>query len=96
MVNEVCFGPAAFFNQGFNEFDITIRIMTQPSSFSFIGSDSQLVTLNPGGFVITQSKTPIVFITSISCDCTETSDFQATGTISAGQQLTFTITNKLG
>ena len=52
--------------------------------------------MDPSGFVITQSKTPIVFITSISDDCTETSDFQATGTISAGQQLTFTITNKLG
>jgi hypothetical protein len=54
------------------------------------GSDSQLVTFGHGGFIITQSKTPNAFTTSFSGDCMYASDLHATGTISAGQQLTCT------
>ena len=70
----------------------------QPSSFTFISrSNSQLVTLGPGSFEITESTQLLLVTSSFDGDCagsqTSTNQAQATGTISAGQHLTCTIAN---
>lgn len=74
----------------------------QPPAFTFTGfSNSQLVTLNPGSFKITESTAVFPFeLLSFRGDCiggqTSGTQAQATGTINAGQHLTCTIANFAG
>ena len=73
----------------------------KPSSFSFTGgSGSQLVTLGPGSFKITESIPPNSFSLlnfEVDGDCmgsqTSPTQAQATGTISAGQHLICVLRN---
>ena len=71
----------------------------QPSSFSFNPPFSQLVTLGPGSFTITESTTSLPFTTRVSGDCSLASPpglsqtFTIIGTISAGQNLICNIVN---
>jgi hypothetical protein len=74
---------------------ITVGNNPQPSTFTLTPGSSQLVTLGPGTFTIVESGSLLVSAT-FSGDCTRVgSSFSATGTISAGQDLTCTITNRL-
>ncbi len=96
LINELCFSIGCP--------DIPFNIIVtgnnpRPSTFSFtFFSNSQLVTLGPGSFEITESTAPFSFeLLSFRGDCTgsQTSfgQAQATGTISAGQHLTCNIAN---
>jgi hypothetical protein len=73
----------------------------QPSTFVLTpdtsGSSQQLVTLDPGTFTIVESAPFSIVSTTFSDDCKQTApgSREATGTISAGQHLTCTITNTI-
>ena len=87
-----CFNPQSF------AFSIQITGNNpQPSTFTLTPDTSQLVTLGPGTFTIVESATfPITSVTfSGACMQTAPGSLEATGTISAGQHLTCTITNTL-
>jgi hypothetical protein len=65
-------------------------------AFDLANGDSQLVTFSgPSTYTISE-ETPsrITFTTNFSGDCPETGTFTATGTISAGEHQTCTITNE--
>jgi hypothetical protein len=65
----------------------------QPSTFALANGDSQLVTLGPGTYTVTENV-PFGFTIAFSGDCTQSVPLSsATGTISAGQHQTCTITN---
>jgi hypothetical protein len=103
LINKVCSG--SFCSQSETVFSVTVTGNNpQPSTFSFTGSGgSQLVTLGPGNFEITESTSPTApfpFLAIVSGDCTgipQTSphEAQATGSISAGQHLTCNIRNNV-
>jgi hypothetical protein len=70
----------------------------QPSNFFLANGESQLVTLGAGAFTVTELSIAMGFLSlSFSGDCRQAApgSFTATGTISAGQHLTCTITNTL-
>jgi hypothetical protein len=80
-------------------FSITVTDTNdQQSSFGFRSSGSQLGTLSPGNFVITESSSQPLLSATFSGDCmgclTTPNHAQATGTI-PGQHLTCTIENRL-
>ena len=71
-------------------------LFPQPSTFTLRPGSSQLVTLGPGTFTIVESAPFSIFSTTFSGDCRQTgSTREATVTISAGEQLTCTITNRI-
>jgi hypothetical protein len=90
----VCNVPVPICTPSF--FSITVTDNNpQPSEFQ--GSENgTLVTLGPGDFTVEEGRRN-GFTTSFSGDCKQTApgSTAATGTISAGQQLTCTITNRL-
>jgi hypothetical protein len=66
----------------------------QPQRFTLHSGDSQAVTLGPGSFAILMMPlvSPSLLLANIfSGDCMQLGLLQASGTISAGQQLTCTI-----
>lgn len=71
----------------------------QPQSFSFTGSGSQLVTLDPGSFEITESTPPSLFLqfnAFVSGDCTgiiQTYSHQAQATETNKKSMEWTCTN---
>jgi hypothetical protein len=66
----------------------------QPSSFTLSNGQTQAVTLGPGSFTVTESFSP-KFAPTFTGDCKQTApgSLEATGTISAGQNLFCTIRN---
>jgi cytoskeletal protein RodZ len=80
------------------EFPITVtgNNPVTPSSFSLSHGESQTVTLGPGSFTVHESlpSSQAFFPPGFRGDCMQIDDSpDATGTISAGQSLTCTITN---
>jgi hypothetical protein len=103
LINQVCRGgQMVVFCVGV---DITVNGNNpRPSSFSFGSIGSQLVTLGPGSFQITETINPIQAFVGfrtemITGDCTggniSRTQAQLTGTISAGQHLTCNIQNRV-
>jgi hypothetical protein len=67
----------------------------QPSSFSLTDGGSQIVTLGPGSFTVIETPR-VAFLSINGPDCSVLIEgVEATGTISAGQNLSCTITNFL-
>ncbi len=86
---------------GPDDFDITVT-GNNPSPSNFPGSDSGTsVTLEAGQYTVSETNNipsgnnPITVVASFGDDCTKDGDFDADGTISAGQEQTCTITNNV-
>jgi hypothetical protein len=66
----------------------------QPRTFVLTPDSSQLVTLGPGTYTITEGQLPgVPIVASFSDKCIQSGLFNATGTISAGENQTCTINN---
>ena len=90
-ISKVC-DPGSTTACGGVKFPITVTGNNPPSLFTLSNGQTQTVTLGPGSFTVTEGPTD-GFSPFFRGDCMPNGRFDATGTISAGQTLTCTITN---